>query len=68
MGFVLLIVALGVLMLGPKRVVEILGRIARAKAQLEHVTRQLTDQLDAEPETHDVREQVTPFSKPAGER
>lgn len=49
MGFgteILFVSALGFLLLGPKRIPEILGHIARAKAQLDHAKRSLTSQLE----------------------
>lgn len=51
MGFgteLLAIVVLGMLLLGPKRMAAIFGHLARAKAQMEHATRNLKAQLDAE--------------------
>lgn len=65
MGFgteVLFILALGVLLLGPKRAVELLGRIARAKAQLELATRRLREQLDAELEIHEEKQPSPPIA------
>jgi Sec-independent protein translocase protein TatA len=65
---VLFILAFGVLLLGPKRAVELLGRIARAKAQLELAARQLKNQLDAELEGHDEKQASPPYSNVAGEQ
>jgi Sec-independent protein translocase protein TatA len=47
---VLAIFVLGMLLLGPKRMTAILGHLSRAKAQMEHATRNLKAQLDAEVE------------------
>ena len=58
----LFIFLLGVLLLGPKRLPEILGRIARAKVQLEKITDSVKSQLEAEIEGNDgndVRHQAT---------
>lgn len=49
MGFgseILFVSALGFLLLGPKRLPEILAYIARAKAQLERAKRGFTSQLE----------------------
>ena len=51
MGFgaeILLIVALGFLLLGPKRLPTILGHVARAKTQFEKASRSLRSQLEVE--------------------
>lgn len=51
MGFgteILFMIALGVLVLGPKRLHAVLGNVARAKAQFEKVSRNLKSQLEAE--------------------
>lgn len=51
MGFgteILFIVALGGLLLGPKRLHTVLGHVARAKAQLEKTTRSLKSHLEEE--------------------
>jgi Sec-independent protein translocase protein TatA len=52
---VLFILAVGVLLLGPKPVVELLRCIARAKARLELATRRLKQHLDAELEAPTIR-------------
>jgi len=41
-------VALGGLLLGPKRLHAVLGNVARAKAQFEKASRNLKSQLEAE--------------------
>lgn len=51
MGFgtdLLGIVAFGALLLGPKRMLAVLGHLARAKVQMEHATRNFKADLDAE--------------------
>ena len=51
MGFgteILFIIALGGLLLGPKRLHAVLGNVARAKAQFEKASRNLKSQLGAE--------------------
>ena len=51
MGFgaeILFVLLLGLLVLGPKRLVTMLGRVARARAQIENATRGFRSQLSAE--------------------
>jgi Sec-independent protein translocase protein TatA len=51
MGFgteILFMIALGGLLLGPKRLHTVLGNVARAKAQFEEASRNLKSQLEAE--------------------
>ena len=51
MGFgteILFILALGALMLGPKRLPAILGHIARAKGQIEKATQTVNSRLEVE--------------------
>ena len=51
MGFgteILFMIALGVLVLGPKRLHAVLGNVARAKAKFEKVSRNLKSQLESE--------------------
>ncbi|HYL14044.1 MAG TPA: hypothetical protein VEV41_13465 [Terriglobales bacterium] len=51
MGFgteILFMLALGTLLLGPKRLHTLLGHAARAKAQFEKVSRSFKSQLEAE--------------------
>ena len=70
MGFatnILFLGALGLLLLGPKRLPAILGHIARAKRQLETASRSWKSQLNMELEAHDHREAGTADSKTAGE-
>jgi len=45
---ILFMVALGGLLLGPKRLHAVLGNVARAKAQFEKASRNLKSQLEAE--------------------
>ena len=55
MGFgteILFMIALGGLLLGPKRLHAVLGNVARAKAQFEKASRNLKSQLEAELEAH----------------
>ncbi|MBV9623405.1 MAG: twin-arginine translocase TatA/TatE family subunit [Acidobacteria bacterium] len=57
----LFIFVLAVVLLGPKRLPEILGRIARAKGHLEKITYSIKSQLEAEIEgkdSNDVRQQA----------
>jgi Sec-independent protein translocase protein TatA len=44
---ILFMLALGLLILGPKRLHTVLGHIARAKARFEEASRGFTAQLDA---------------------
>lgn len=51
MGFgteILFMLALGTLLLGPKRLHTLLGQVARAKAQFEKASRSFKSQLEAE--------------------
>lgn len=71
MGFgtaIVLIVFVGVLLLGPKRLPTIIGHIARAKAQLENATHHCGSQLEAELEFQRHDERVAPDTKTAGEQ
>jgi Sec-independent protein translocase protein TatA len=45
---VLLMIVLGALLLGPKRLHAVLGHVGRAKAQLENASRTVKSQLKAE--------------------
>ncbi len=57
---ILLILALGLLILGPKRLHTLIGHVARAKAQFEEASRGLKSQLVAELDsTHTERETDT---------
>jgi len=68
MGFgaeILFVLLLGLLVLGPKRLVTMMGQVARAKSQVENAARgfksQLSAELDAgsqESETDDLQNQV----------
>jgi Sec-independent protein translocase protein TatA len=58
-GGLVLMLALGFLVLGPKQMQKVLGQVARAKAELESATRglkaQLTNELDhAEQKSKDL--------------
>ena len=71
MGFAsntLFLLALGLLLLGPKRLPAILEHIARAKAQLESATRNWRSQLNAELDAQRHHEPETADSKTAGEQ
>ena len=51
MGFgseILFVMALGLVVLGPKRLHTLLGQVARAKAQLEEAGREFKSQLGSE--------------------
>ena len=57
---VLFIIALGLLILGPRRLHTLIGHVARAKAQFEEASRGLKSQLEAELDaTHREREADT---------
>jgi len=45
---ILFMIALGGLLLGPRRLHAVLGNVARAKAQFEKASRNLKSQLEAE--------------------
>jgi len=45
---ILFMIMLGLLVLGPKQLHELLGRVARAKAQFEEASRSFKSQLAAE--------------------
>lgn len=50
---ILFLVALGVLVLGPKRLHSVIGHVARAKARFEEVTQAFKSQLVEEPDSED---------------
>ena len=57
---ILFILALGLLILGPRRLHTLVGHVARAKAQFEEASRGLKSQLEAELDaTHQDRETNT---------
>jgi Sec-independent protein translocase protein TatA len=57
---ILFILALGLLVLGPRRLHTLVGHVARAKAQFEEASRGLKSQLEAELDaTHQDRETNT---------
>ena len=71
MGFgtdVLFILALGFLLVGPKRLPAILGHIARAKAQLESASQNLKLQLETELEKQRDPERVNSAGKTGAEQ
>ena len=71
MGFgtdALFILALGFLLVGPKRLPAILGHIARAKAQLESASQNLKLQLETELEKQRDPERVNSAGKTGAEQ
>jgi Sec-independent protein translocase protein TatA len=57
---ILFILALGLLILGPRRLHTLVAHVARAKAQFEEASRGLKSQLEAELDaTHQERETKT---------
>jgi Sec-independent protein translocase protein TatA len=64
---ILFLLALGLLLLGPKRLPAILGHVARAKGRLETATRNWKSQLNAELETQHHQQPATADSKTASE-
>ena len=71
MGFgtdALFILALGFLLVGPKRLPAILGHIARAKAQLESTSQNLRLQLETELEQQSDPERVDSGGKTGAEQ
>ena len=70
MGFgteVLFIIALGLVVLGPKRMHAMLGHVARAKTELENAARGKKCQLAAELEAAPVDGKVDPSHEMAGD-
>jgi Sec-independent protein translocase protein TatA len=61
---ILLMLVLGLLLLGPKRLPAILGHVARAKAQFESAARSFKSQVEAELETQ-ARDRKTDSSQEA---
>jgi Sec-independent protein translocase protein TatA len=66
-GEIFFILALGFLLLGPKRLPAILGHIARARAQFKHAKQSFAAQLDAAAETHRDEERMYTHAQPGGE-
>ena len=70
MGFgteVLFMIALGLVVLGPKRMHAMLGHVARAKAELENAARGMKCQLAAELEDAPVDGKVDTSHEMAGD-
>ena len=71
MGFgteVLFMIALGLVVLGPKRLHAMLGHVARAKAELENAARGMKSQLAAELEVASLDEKTDGSPQLAGEQ
>jgi Sec-independent protein translocase protein TatA len=66
-GEIFFILALGFLLLGPKRLPAILGHVARARAQFKQATRSFAAQLEAATETHGDEERMYTRAQPVGE-
>ena len=65
MGFgseIIFVLALGLVLLGPKRLHTLLGQVARAKAELENATRGLKSQLAAELDVEESKANHSPES------
>jgi Sec-independent protein translocase protein TatA len=60
---ILFMIALGGLLLGPKRLHAVLGNVARAKAQFEEASRNLKSQLEAELEARHGDNKTDPFQE-----
>jgi len=65
---VLFIIALGLVVLGPKRLHAMLGHVARAKAELENAARGMKSQLAAELEVASLDEKTDGSPQLAGEQ
>ena len=63
---IVFILALGLLLLGPKRLPEILAHVARAKARFENATRRFKSQLEAELEAEHGNSQTDSPQETAG--
>lgn len=63
---IVFILVLGLLLLGPKRLPEILANVARAKAQFENATRRFKSQLEAELEAEHRNGQTDSPQETAG--
>jgi Sec-independent protein translocase protein TatA len=64
----LFMIALGGLLLGPKRLHAVLGNVARAKAQFEKASRNLKSQLEAELEARHGDNKTDSSQELAGEQ
>jgi Sec-independent protein translocase protein TatA len=65
---ILFMIALGGLLLGPKRLHAVLGNVARAKAQFEKASRNLKSQLEAELEARHGNNKTDSSQELAGEQ
>jgi Sec-independent protein translocase protein TatA len=65
---ILFMIALGGLLLGPKRLHAVLGNVARAKAQFEKAGRNLKSQLEAELEARHGDNKTDSSQELAGEQ
>jgi Sec-independent protein translocase protein TatA len=65
---VLFMIALGLVVLGPKRLHAMLGHVARAKAELENAARGMKSQLAAEIEVTSLDEKAHGSPESAGEQ
>lgn len=71
MGFgteLLFVLVLGFLLLGPRKLPAILGRIARAKAQLTQATNTVAAELDAALELHSQRPETNVQARTGGQQ
>jgi Sec-independent protein translocase protein TatA len=57
---IIFVLALGLVLLGPKRLHTLLGQVARAKAELENATRGLKSQLAAELDAEESKANHSP--------
>jgi Sec-independent protein translocase protein TatA len=65
---VLFMIALGLVVLGPKRLHAMLGHVARAKAELENAARGMKSQLAAEIQVTSLDEKTHGSPESAGEQ
>lgn len=69
MGFgaeLLFLIALGLVVLGPKRLHSVLSYVARAKAEFEKATREIKSQVAAEVLQPASQDSKDPFPNPTG--
>jgi Sec-independent protein translocase protein TatA len=62
----LFVLVLSSLLLGPRKLPSILGKIARAKAQLKQASQAFTTELDAAPEPHPGQPQTNLHARTGG--
>jgi len=65
---ILFMIALGLLLLGPKRLPKILGHVARAKAQFEKVAHSFKSQLEAELEADNGNRKTNSSQETVGDQ